>query len=158
MAALSQNAVADDAMNTPTAFRCALDNRPRMLVIDFGDGLFAAYDTQSCFLYKVWRGRVNLTGTVYDSKHGPRPSARGTILLPATRPSATEPALPEGVVAVAQEPKADDRRHWLGHTLKPGAVTLTYKNGDGRVTEVTLTRAASATAAEFPLTATVSAH
>ncbi len=64
----------------PRVFRCVLDGNPRMLVIDFRNGVMAAFDTQKCELVKVWRGDVEFTGTVYDTKHGPQPKSRGETI------------------------------------------------------------------------------
>lgn len=61
----------------PAAFRSVLDGRPRVLTVELGDDLWAAYDTQSASLYKVWRDGVDLEGAVYDYRHGPQPVALG---------------------------------------------------------------------------------
>jgi hypothetical protein len=80
----------------PRVFRCVLDGNPRMLVIDFHNGIMAAFDTQNCELVKVWRGDVEFTGTVYDTKHGPQPKSRGeaidlkTLLDPLIGPTTTK--------------------------------------------------------------------
>lgn len=114
------------------AYRCALDNRVGMLVLDFGDGIHAAWDTRGGFLYRVWKGDVELTGTVYDTRHGPRPKVRGEVLFTggegaATRPAtpdgpeSTQPAVPPEIVALG-EPDPD--RRWIGHSLAPDHVTL----------------------------------
>ncbi|MDG2304596.1 MAG: cytochrome C [Candidatus Binatia bacterium] len=61
----------------PPAFRSVLDGRPRMLTLDLGGGVWAAYDAKTSSLYKVWRDGVELEGAVYDYRHGPQPRATG---------------------------------------------------------------------------------
>ena len=135
------------------AFRCALDNRPRMLVIHFGNGLHAAWDTGGCFLYKVWIGDVLLTGTVYDTKHGPRPSARGTILLASSQADSpvptTQPAPSPQLLALLEPPAAPST--WLGHEVTGSSIRLAYQQNNQTVT-VTL----SPTPNGFPLHASTS--
>jgi hypothetical protein len=102
----------------PAVFRCVLDGHPRMLVMSFTGNLWAAYDTQTCQLYKVWRGDVNFTGTVYDTRHGPQPSVRGEILwqnktTPATKPSTK----------------------WIGYRVDGVVVTL-MTEVDGRAAQI----------------------
>ena len=65
---------------TPWVFRCTLDGRARVVVTALGDDLWAAYDATSCGLYKVWDGSIDLTGSVYDTRHGPQPQAEGEVL------------------------------------------------------------------------------
>lgn len=147
----------EPATPAPKAFRCALDDRPRMLVLDFGDGYFAAYDTEGCYLYKVWRGKVNLTGTVYDTKHGPRPAVRGEQLFSATQPSSdspsntpsTQPSAAPDLVPSATAPKPGEVRRWRGYTLKADAVVLSYADDSGKTVELSLSRSQSADS--FPL-------
>ena len=135
-----------------SAFRCALDNRPGMLVIDLGEGVHVAWDTREGILYKIWRGDVHLTGTVYDTRHGPRPAARGTVLLaaqPTTRESeslSTRPAIPADLLALAQAgPKS---RQWLGHRVERSNVIL-FLRVDGREQRLVFRRAPDA--ARFPV-------
>jgi hypothetical protein len=64
----------------PWAFRIVLDARPRVLVAAFDDSLWAAWDTQRCRLFQVWKPGalgVNLTGAVFNGEHGPQPVSDG---------------------------------------------------------------------------------
>ena len=63
--------------NDPWVFRSVLDKKPRMITIALNKNLWAAYRTDSCALYKVWRGGVNLDGPVYTTHHGPQPLSVG---------------------------------------------------------------------------------
>lgn len=68
----------------PWVFRTVLDDRPRIAIAALGDALWAAWDTQACRLYQVWKPGalgVKLTGAVFDGKHGPQPTTDGTPLL-----------------------------------------------------------------------------
>lgn len=64
------------------AFRSVLDGKPRVLTVRLDDDLSVAYDTDGGELYKVWDGRIELSGAVYDQKHGPQPTtpARNYLL------------------------------------------------------------------------------
>jgi cytochrome c len=57
--------------------RLALDGLPGAVVIRLGDELWAAYDPQSCQLWKVWRDGVELRGTVFDTVHQIQPRSAG---------------------------------------------------------------------------------
>jgi cytochrome c len=61
----------------PFVFRSVLDQHPRMITIALHDDVWAAYHTDSCSLYKVWKGHVHLQGAVYDNAHGPQPITIG---------------------------------------------------------------------------------
>ena len=64
----------------PWVLRCVLDRRPRVVVVALSDDLWAAWDAESCALYKVWPGGMNFTGSVYDTRHGPQPQTVGDPL------------------------------------------------------------------------------
>lgn len=67
-------------LQEPWAFRTVLDARPRVLVAAFDDSLWAAWDTQRCRLFQVWKPGaqgVNLTGAVFNGEHGPQPVSDG---------------------------------------------------------------------------------
>ena len=64
----------------PWVFRCVLDRRPRVVVVALSPEMWMAYDATTCNVYKVWRGGMNLTGSVYDTRHGPQPQTEGESL------------------------------------------------------------------------------
>src|SRR6187401_688725 len=72
----------------PWVFRSVLDQQPRILTIALHDDLWVAYHTDSCSLYKAWKGYVHLQGAVYDNNHGPQPISIGDNWLfnPYLRP------------------------------------------------------------------------
>lgn len=61
----------------PWIARSVLDERPRMITLALHDDLWAAYNTQTCALYKVWKGYVEWDGAVYTTSHGPQPVTVG---------------------------------------------------------------------------------
>lgn len=64
----------------PWAFRIVLDSRPRVLVAAFDDSLWAAWDTQRCRLFQVWKPvdkGVKFQGAVFNGEHGPQPVSDG---------------------------------------------------------------------------------
>lgn len=63
--------------HSPWVFRSVLDAKPRMLTVALTKDIWAAYHTDSCTLYKVWKGSVNLDGAVYTTAHGPQPATLG---------------------------------------------------------------------------------
>ena len=73
----STNADTIDRPLSPWVFRSVLDQQPRMITLALHDDVWAAYSTQNCALYKVWKGNVNLDGAVYTTVHGPQPSTLG---------------------------------------------------------------------------------
>src|SRR5512138_858333 len=62
---------------SPWVFRSVLDRRPRMITFALSKTLWAAYDTQTASLYKVWRDGVEFDGAVYTTRHGPQPASEG---------------------------------------------------------------------------------
>jgi cytochrome c len=61
--------------------RSVLDKQPRIVSIALHQNLWAAYNTQSAGLFKVWTGDIKFDGPVYTSAHGPQPTTQGTTLL-----------------------------------------------------------------------------
>lgn len=76
----------------PWVFRSVLDNQPRIITLALHDDVWAAYHTDSCSLYKVWKGHVQFQGAVYDNAHGPQPISIGDAWLvnPYTHPWSVE--------------------------------------------------------------------
>lgn len=62
----------------PWVFRSVLDEHPRMITLALDKELFVAYHTQTCAMYKAWKGDVMLDGAVYTTYHGPQPSSLGS--------------------------------------------------------------------------------
>lgn len=65
----------------PWVFRCALDQRPRMVVAAVAPGWWIAFDATTGAFHKAWEGEVQFTGTVYDTRHGPQPRSVGEPLF-----------------------------------------------------------------------------
>ncbi len=63
--------------HSPWVFRSVLDRQPRMITFALSKTLWAAYDTETASLYKVWRDGVEFDGAVYTTRHGPQPSSEG---------------------------------------------------------------------------------
>lgn len=61
----------------PWVFRSVLDSQARIITLALHDDLWVAYHTDSCALYKAWKGYVHLQGAVYDNAHGPQPVSIG---------------------------------------------------------------------------------
>jgi hypothetical protein len=61
----------------PWVFRSVLDKHMRMITIALHEDMWVAYDARTCALYRMWKGGVNFTGSVYDTVHGPQPTVRG---------------------------------------------------------------------------------
>lgn len=115
------------------AFRCVLDNRPRMLVLALSPTLWAAYNTQNGTLAKFWQGGVKLQGTIYTTKHGPQPVSEGKPFLDhyVERDVKVWQVLQDGKeLAVSAQ--------YAGHKLEDGQVTLITRLAlpDGKVIAV----------------------
>lgn len=103
----------------PWVFRCVLDERPRVVVIALSDDLWAAYDTTTCSLYKVWQGGVKFDGAVYTTVHGPQPTSTGRDWLHG--PTENQWMLVEPGKRSTPTPR------WLGYRFVNGQVTLRYE-------------------------------
>ena len=103
----------------PWVFRSVLDSQSRILTLALHDDLWAAYHTDSCSLYKVWKGHVQLQGAVYDNAHGPQPISLGDAWLvnPHKKPW-----------SVMKDGKAVLRNvQYKGHSLTRGHASLHYQ-------------------------------
>ena len=107
----------------PWAFRTVLDARPRVLVAALDDSLWAAWDTQRCRLFQVWKPGeqgVKLQGIVFDGAHGPQPVSDGSRLH-------EEPAESAWFLPGEREPVAAAVRYRGHRTGVPGQITLAYQ-------------------------------
>src|SRR5687767_1464174 len=103
----------------PWAFRSVLDSQSRILTLALHDDLWAAYHTDSCSLYKVWKGHVHLQGAVYDNAHGPQPISIGNAWMenPYKQPWKVTRDGQDILQSVG----------YKGHALKDGHVSLMYQ-------------------------------
>ena len=102
----------------PWVFRSVLDQQPRIITLALHDNMWAAYHTDSCALYKIWKGHVQLQGAVYDNAHGPQPISIGDawIVNPYKHPWSVKNNNAEVLKEV----------RYAGHTIKEGRATLKY--------------------------------
>lgn len=135
----------------PWVFRCVLDGNARTVVVSLGEHRWVAYDASACAVAKVWVGDIELTGPVYDYKHGPQPHARGGILLNRKAPIGLLSQIITGLStnlgqqsagAPATMPAGDADKvqkafnfTYRGYSLKGDAVTFHYEQGATRVDE-----------------------
>ena len=135
----------------PWVFRCVLDGNARSVVVSLGQNRWVAYDAATCSLTKFWVGDIELTGPVYDYKHGPQPRAKGALLLDRkaaiSQPGSIITGLDtlgreqakEGRVGAAtqQAPNVADlfRFRYRGYSIKDDAVTFHYEREATRVDE-----------------------
>ena len=114
----------------PWAFRSVLDEQSRMLTLALHDNLWVAYHTDSCALYKAWKGHVHLQGAVYDNAHGPQPISIGNawIVNPHKHPWSVKNNGNEMLKEV----------RYAGHAFKKGRVQLMYDLllNDGKIIRV----------------------
>lgn len=103
----------------PFVLRCALDGRPRVVVVALHEDLWVAYDAPSATLYKAWRGDVDFQGAVYTTEHGPQPRVRGDDYGYADEQSAW--SLVRGPDAHPLRPRYD------GYRLERGRAVLRWK-------------------------------
>ncbi len=110
----------------PWVFRSVLDQQPRILTLALSDDLWAAYDTATCSLFKVWHGGVPFAGPVYTTMHGPQPTSAGKA-YPASYQDAHWFMIRKATAGV---PAADEvvpvQATWVGHGFSDGHVDLEY--------------------------------
>lgn len=110
----------------PWVFRCVLDGNARSVVVSLGQHRWVAYDANTCAVVKFWVGDIELTGPVYDYKHGPQPHAKGALLL--DRKAAI-------TVGGDGSPADDHGLQYRGYSLKDDRVTFHYARGSTLVDE-----------------------
>jgi hypothetical protein len=97
----------------PWVFRCALDRRPRMVVVALTPGWWLAFDAGRGAIYKVWEGDVLFAGTVYDTRHGPQPEAIGETFFEGE---------PIRIVKSSGDAAFDVKWQWRGYRIDDGEV------------------------------------
>ncbi len=105
--------------NDPWVFRSILDRTPRMVTIALSKDMWAAYRTDSCCLYKVWNGSVNLDGPVFNTHHGPQPTTIGNSYF--------ENHFTQPWALVVNGKSFPTTPIYKGHWFKNGGVTLMYE-------------------------------
>lgn len=115
----------------PWVFRSVLDQQPRIITFALHDNMWAAYHTDSCSLYQVWKGHVKLQGAVYDNAHGPQPISIGNVWL--KNPYGQPWNVTKGGQPVLKEVQ------YGGHAIKNGHAYMMYKLKctDGTILNVT---------------------
>ncbi|SKB77159.1 PA14 domain-containing protein [Dyadobacter psychrophilus] len=98
--------------------RSVLDSRPRILSIALHDNLWLAYNTKTAALYKAWNGRIDFSGPVYTSSHGPQPVSIGTTYMEEPDEN------PWRITADGKE--ITPEISYKGHTVLENQVTLKY--------------------------------
>lgn len=127
----------------PWVFRCVLDGNARSVVVSLGHHRWVAYDAELCALRKFWIGDIELTGPVYDYKHGPQPRAHGALQLDQ-RASIAVAAPPGDCTPTTREATtlpADQRFTYRGYSLKDDRVTFHFEHDRLRVDETPSLRA-----------------
>lgn len=109
----------------PWIFRCVLDDNARMVVISLGNRYWAAFDAGHCGFYKIWRGDIELSGPVYDGRHGPQPKSKGPVLLIAPDDGSSAPRSSRG--------GDQSTPTWLGYRIANGLATLASRTGGATV-------------------------
>lgn len=103
----------------PWVFRSVLDSNPRMITLALHDNLWLAYSTQSCRVYKAWKGGVTFDGAVYTTVHGPQPSSEGQAFL-------REDINITGWRIIRNDSVIIPGVHYRGHRLTNGHASLDY--------------------------------
>ncbi|WP_339722496.1 family 16 glycoside hydrolase [uncultured Paraglaciecola sp.] len=94
------------------AMRSTLDGESRVISLKLGNDITAAYDTKHSVLFKLWHGNLDLTGAVFDQKHGPQPTAMGQAYVLSGQ---SKWSIEGGNVT------------YVGHQIYAGKVTLLYR-------------------------------
>ena len=104
--------------HAPWVFRSVLDSIPRMITLALNENMWAAYSTQECRLYKVWKGFVNFDGAVYNTVHGPQPNTIGDAYI--------SNAISNPWFILRDGKREIPEVQYKGHRLKDGQVNLMY--------------------------------
>ena len=105
--------------HSPWVFRSVLDSMPRMITLALHEKMWAAYSTQDCKLYKVWRGFVNFDGAVYNTVHGPQPSTIGDAFI--------SNSISSPWFVLNGDKREIPNVKYKGHKFKNGQATLHYE-------------------------------
>ncbi len=117
-----QKSASNDRPLDPWVFRSVLDENPRMISAALSDDLYVSYHTQSGALYKAWKGIVNFEGAVYNTAHGPQPTALGDAYI-INKYKDPWSLLKDGV-------KTESQFNYKGHRITDGHLELMYELSD----------------------------
>lgn len=109
-----------DRPHEPFVFRSVLDKNPRMVTAALSENLWVAYHTESCALYKAWKGMVNFDGPVYTNVHGPQPTTVGDAFMENDVKDVWTLLDGDGNIIPSQI-------EYVGHRLIDGGVELMYE-------------------------------
>ena len=112
------NSIEKERPIQPWVFRSVMDDQPRMITAALEQDLYVSYYTQSGALYKAWKGLVNFEGAVYNTAHGPQPTAVGDAYL------MNKYKEPWQLMRGGSEVEAS--YDYKGHRFKDGHVELMY--------------------------------
>ena len=103
----------------PWAVRSVLDYQPRMLTLALDSAMYAAYNLETCQLYKVWKGGVNWDGIVFTDTKVIQPTTWGTEYV-------IETPVTHGWWMEVNEEKVIPDVHFEGYRFKNGHIFLSY--------------------------------
>ena len=123
------NQIITDRPHDPWVFRSVLDTLPRMITLALHEDAWAAYSTDHCSMYKLWKGSVNLTGAVYNTHHGPQPYSTGDAYIVEHNTYPWSVQIGEKIEEIKPQ--------YAGHQILNGQVSLLYDmNVNGSRVEV----------------------
>ncbi len=71
---------------SPWVFRTSLDGQPRILNLAVAPDYWLSYSLERMAPYQLWRGKLQLDGTVFDSGQGGEPFSEGEAYLQQMQP------------------------------------------------------------------------
>lgn len=109
----------------PWVIRSVLDQQPRMLTLALDTSMYIAYSAQTCRIYKVWKGGIDLEGAAYNDIKTVQPESRGTAYW--------QPAPTDQLWEVAEnETDIPFELQFSGYHLKDNHITIQYEIRAGK--------------------------
>ena len=103
----------------PWAVRSVLDYQPRMLTLALDSSMYAAYNLETCRLYKAWKGGVNWDGIVFTHTKVIQPTTWGNHYL-------LDPQTTDGWWIESNGQKVETEVQFNGYEFRDGHIFLSY--------------------------------
>lgn len=115
----------------PWVFRSVLDKRPSILILALNNNMWAAYSTEDCALYKVWKGNVLFDSSGYTGAQGHKRISFGDAWI--------ENKFTEPFVLRNEIEEIPLKARYKGHRFINGQVELMYQlSADGLINPINI--------------------
>ncbi len=117
LAGVSCTKITDETNSSyrPKVYRSVLDLQPRIAAISFGNGYFAAFDTEHCHFTQIWKGGIHWEGAPHTGVKNIQPTSWGEIFYK------------KDFSLIEIQPEGDRNIRFRGYVLMNNGVRIRYR-------------------------------